>query len=97
MELAATAVEGPVFTTPRSALRVTGVETVELSLFVVGSLGCWLDRLPVLPIEVAVEDDLIWARIRNVLPAPAESEPTAVEPDQELAPAAAGSQAGRLL
>src|SRR5216684_4479596 len=77
----ATAEAGPVFVTARSALRVTVVVTkAEESLAVVGSVGDWLPTEPLLVIEVAVEEGLICARIRNVFVAPAASAPTAVEP-----------------
>src|SRR5437868_6428314 len=67
---------------------------VELSLPLVGSLGCWLERLAVLGIEATVEEGLIWARIRQVLEAPELRAPTASEPVQLLP--AAGSQGGVL-
>jgi len=76
----------------RAGLRVTVVEMVELSLFVFGSFGCWLERLPVFEIEATVEEDLIWARIRQVLEAPEVKPPPASEPDQLLP--ADGSQGG---
>src|SRR5919197_6061710 len=76
------ALAGPVLATAKSALRLTVVLTLELSLEPVGSAGDWLPTEAVLASVPAAVLGLIWARIRAALVAPLVRAPTARLPPQ---------------
>src|SRR5919204_211892 len=75
-----------------SAERVTVTLALSELLPVTGSVGLWPLRLAVLPIEVAVEEGLIWARILTVVEPLAARGSTARLPVQALLVARVASQ-----
>src|SRR5919197_276932 len=76
------ALAGPVLATAKSALRLTVVLTLELSLEPVGSAGDWLPTEAVLVSVPAAVLDLIWAWMRTIFEFPTLIAPSASVPPQ---------------